>query len=133
MDHKTALTKLLSIFDSSSVSLGAEGKRLRDLLDEIKARENAVKVVVLLGESRVGKSSIGNCLLSLYSVEGFAVSRRTDSCTKTTSDISVALITNRSKCIIIDTPGLNDSLIENTDHIRGSSYDNEGRWIASSW
>ena len=60
-DHKTALTKLLSIFDSSLVSLGTEGKRLRDLLDEIKARETAVKVVVLLGESGVGKSSIGNC------------------------------------------------------------------------
>ena len=58
MDHKTALTKLLSIFDSSSVSLGTEGKRLREILDEIKARENAVKVVVLLGESGVGKEIV---------------------------------------------------------------------------
>ena len=76
-----------------------------DILDEIKARENAVKVVVLLGESGVGKSSIGNCLLSLYSVEGFAMSRMMDSCTETTSERSVALITNRAKCAIIDTIG----------------------------
>ena len=88
-------------------------------MDEIKARENAVKVVVLLGELGVGKSSIGNCLLSLYSVEGFAMSRMMDACTKTTSERSVALITNRAKCAIIVTPGLNDSNIENTDHIRG--------------
>ena len=78
-----------------------------------------MKVVVLLGESGVGKPSIGNRLLSLYFVEGFAVSRRTDSCKKTTSEISVASITNRAQCAIIFTPGLNGSNIENTDHIRG--------------
>ena len=33
-------------------------KRLQDLLDEIKARENAVKVVVLLGEVGVGKEIV---------------------------------------------------------------------------
>ena len=62
-DQKTALTS--SLFDSSSVSFCAEGKRLRDILDEIEERENAVKVVVALGKSGVGKPSIGNCLLSL--------------------------------------------------------------------
>ena len=31
---------------------------MRDILDEIKARENAVKVVVLLGESGVGKEIV---------------------------------------------------------------------------
>ena len=34
---------------------------MQDILDEIKERENAVKVVVELGKSGVGKSSIGNC------------------------------------------------------------------------
>ena len=89
----------------------------------IKERENAVKVVVALGKSGVGKSSIGNCLLSLKlrlnSVEGYAVSRRTDSSTNTTSEMSRAWITNRSKCVIIDTPGLNDSNNKDMEHFCG--------------
>ena len=66
-----------------------------------------------------GRGLEGNFLLSLNSVEGITARRRTDSCTKTTSEMSRAWITNRSKCVIIDTPGLNDSNNEDTDHIRG--------------
>ena len=72
-----------------------------------------------MGESGTGKSSIGNCLLGLNSSEGFKVSRRADSCTKETKEISGTWVTTGTDCAIIDTPGLNDSDNEDTEHIRG--------------
>ena len=119
LDQQTVLSRLSSILRSRSVSLPAVGKRLDQFIEVIKAKEKAVKIVVLLGESGVGKSSVGNRLLGLNSSEGFIVSRETDSCTKKTSKRSSLWITNGTQCAIIDTPGLNDSNNEDTEHIRG--------------
>merc|ERR1712130_479949 len=58
-DRQTALTKLILILRGPSVSLHPEGKRLEQILEEIQTKDNAVKTIVLLGESGVGKSSIG--------------------------------------------------------------------------
>ena len=104
LDQKTALTKLISILRGPSVSLHPEVKRLKQILEAIKAKEKAVKTIVLLGESGVGKSSIGNCLLGLNSGTGFTVSRATDSCTKKTSEISGHWVTSETEFVIIDTP-----------------------------
>ena len=87
-------------------------------MEALKAKEKAVKSVVLLGESGTGKSSIGNCLLGLDSTEGFKVSRGTNSCTKETRELPGCWVTNQKECAIIDTPGLNDSDNEDTEHIR---------------
>merc|ERR550532_2228670 len=69
------------------------------------------KRVVLLGESGSGKSSIGNCLLSLKSGSGFEESYRTKSCTKETTEIQGKRIQNGTEqtFTIVDTPGMNDS------------------------
>ena len=119
LDQKTALLRLISILKSPSVSLPAEGKRLGQILERIEVKEKSVKISVLLGESGVGKSSIGNCLLGLDSTTGFKESSGADSCTKSGKEISGFWITNGSKCTIIDTPGLNDSDNKDTEHIRG--------------
>ena len=119
LDRQTALTRLSSILRGPFVGLAAEGKRLEEFCEVIREKERAVKILVLLGESGVGKSSIGNRLLGLDSSEGFTVSRDTDSCTKKTSEQSGFWITNGTQCVIIDTPGLNDSNNEDTEHIRG--------------
>ena len=119
LDQKTALSRLISIINSPSVSLPAEGKRLKQISEGIEAEEKSVKVVVLLSESGVGKSSIGNCLLDLDPTHGFQESGGADSCTKKAREISGSWITNGSKCAIVDTPGLNDSENEDTEHIRG--------------
>ena len=87
-------------------------------MEAIKAKEKAVKSIVVQGESGTGKSSIGNCLLGLDSTEGFKVSRGTNSCTKETRELSESWVTNWEECAIIDTPGLNDSDNEDTEHIR---------------
>ena len=91
---------------------------MEEILEAIRAKEKAVKSVVLLGESGVGKSSIGNRLLGLNSATGFKESSGTDSCTKKTREISGSWVTNGTKYSIIDTPGLNDSDNEDTDHLR---------------
>ena len=119
LDQQTALAKLISILRGPSVSLPSVGKRLQQFLEEIKAKEKAVKIVVLLGESGTGKSSIGNCLLGLDSAQRFKVSDEVQSCTKKTEEISGVWITNGTECVIIDTPGLNDTNNQDTEHIRG--------------
>ena len=119
LDQQTVLTRLVTILRGPSVSLPSEGKRLEQILEMIKAKENALKIIVLLGESGAGKSSLGNCLLALDSATGFKESSETESCTKKTSLISGLWVTNGTECAIIDTPGLNDSDNDDTEHIRG--------------
>ena len=119
LDQQTVLKRLVSILTGPSVSLPSEGKRLDQILERIKAKEKALKIIVLLGESGAGKSSLGNCLLALDSATGFKESNKTESCTKKTSELSGFWVTNGNECGIIDTPGLNDSDNDDTEHIRG--------------
>ena len=81
LEQIAALKKLIWIFKDPSVSLHAEGRILDQILEEIKAKEKSVKVIVLLGESGVGKSTIGNSLLNIDSSSGFKVSYSASSCT----------------------------------------------------
>ena len=119
LDQRTVLKRLITIFCSAAVSLPEVGKALKQCLENENLKVKAVKVVVMLGESGAGKSSLGNCLLALDSTAGFKVSSETASCTKDTSEIRGFWTENGSECVIIDTPGLNDSDNEDTDHIRG--------------
>ena len=119
LEQKAALTRLTSIFRSSLVNLPVEGKKLEKFLEVIIEEEKAVKVVVLLGESGVGKSSIANGLLGLSPSEGFIVSGHVDSCTKVTSEKTGFWVSNGAQCIVIDTPGLNDSDNQDTAIIKG--------------
>lgn len=128
LEKQTALQKLVTICTSSSVSLNAVGKGIEKLIkceDKIKLNnvdlmdKEKVKILVLLGESGTGKSSIGNCLLDLNSGSGFRVSSEPEACTKKPEEIVGFWITNQTQCVIIDTPGLNDSEDQDTEHIKG--------------
>ena len=119
LDQRAVLKRLATIFRSTAVSLPEVGKFLEQCWENVNLKVKAVKVVVMLGESGAGKSSLGNCLLGLDSTAGFKVSSETNSCTKDTREIRGFWIKNGSECVIIDTPGLNDSDNEDTDHIRG--------------
>ena len=96
------------------MNLRSEGKKLEQIW-----QQNKLKILVLLGESGAGKSTLGNCLLALNPEDGFKESTDTDSCTKRTSDIEGGWVTNGTRCVIIDTPGLNDSDNEDTELLRG--------------
>ena len=81
--------------------------------------EYASPRIVILGSTGVGKSTLGNCLLNIDSSTGFPESDGADSCTQEAKEISGAWVTNGRECVIIDTPGLNDSRNNDTDHVRG--------------
>ena len=116
---EAAHTRLVSILRSPLVNLRSEGKTLEQIWQQNKLKERVLKILVLLGESGAGKSSLGNCLLALNPEDGFKESTDTDSCTKRTSDIEGDWVTNGTRCVIIDTPGLNDSDNEDTELLRG--------------
>ena len=101
------------------MSLPAEGRRLEQILGRKEAKEKSLKVIVLLGESGVGKSTIGNSLLNIDSSSGFKMSYSASSCTQEVKEIEGLWVTNGSECAIIDTPGLNDSDNKDTEHVRG--------------
>ena len=62
----------------------------------------------------VGKSSIGNILLGKRC---FGESRGTDSCTDDTTAATGVWYNNGTPCIVIDTPGMDDSDNRDTEHI----------------
>ena len=115
LDQESALKKLVTIFTSKEVRLPAVGRDIEKLIKVQKA----VKIIVMLGELGTGKSTFGNLFLDLESSDGFKVSSEIDSCTKETGEFPGHWVTNGTECTIIDTPGLNDSDDQDTEHIRG--------------
>ena len=87
-------------------------------------------IAILVPQSTWGKLSLANALFCLEPNEVFKESLRPESCTATTAEQTGAWLGSGSLCMIIDTPGMNDSQRRELDQVKHILKTlKKGRWV----